>query len=1271
MTKKEEYILQKRIQDLEEKLLHMEGENQRLKDSFSKCHDSYKRSYIFRWSYNDVDQRIIFDESFCKITGYAEINLQSESKGVFEKDLKTFIHRLLDENISEYEKECRLIKDKNMRYFLFRGISNNAKGLSELTGTIIELFSSSFISKKISNGDIKFQTLFNNANLGVGFFELFYDIKGGPTDLKVIDINQAGARAFNQTAEVISGKWLRDFLPIVENFWLDKINKFIEQGQSGSFDSFSEVLNKFLRVSIFPVFDHVFVLLIEDQTKTTNASYEFIKYKNYFDRVLDNLPVAVFAKNIDNNKHTFWNKAFEKITDIKAEEGIGKTDTEIFGEQKGGFFQYMDSDILKTNQRVDYETTYTTSNGDQKFLKIAKLPVEISRNQKTIIGIVEDITDIRNIKNELDNSESYLELAEQMASLARWEYRFNSKKIYYSPQFKIIHNTEIDITIDQYQKFIQEDDLIKIHDLIRESIDQERSTFEIIYRFKTENQGVKHLYSKAHIIRGRNNRPVKILGTVQDVTGVQNIETAIVNSEGRFQTIFNKAPFGMAILDTDGNSISFNNVMRNLFLIPEEKNNFNIFEITHEVDEIQIKQKFSEIFSGSINSFKYKSRFKIYDNSIVWASVTVSAFQSEKSMNALVILDDITDIVVSEVNLRESEQRLRNILDAIPDKIYRLSAQYEITDYYPGEYSDPFEETNTGKNFLGLFEKSIAAEFEKRLKQVIRLGVYSVYTYACNLEGALRFFEARIIKSGSQELIVIIRDNTKNKISERALSDSEEKYRTLTENIQDFILRFDTQGKYLFLNRVACQSLGINKEQVIGKPWYKASFSQRFSEHWGELIGHVVTTQKPFKILLDWKSGQVTRSIEWQINPEYDKSGAVISVLSFGRDITDIKNTEKELIRAKLRAEESDVLKTAFLANMSHEIRTPMNAIMGFSELLKRSDIAPNNVQDYISIISQNSKQLLGIINDVLDISRIESGQVIMNYSYFDLNKLLDELFISFEGKLKEKQIKAVLKKARISPIVLYSDEGKIRQIISNLFDNSVKFTFEGLIEVVYEIIDGNVCIKVKDTGIGIPEEKQEIIFDSFRQADDSFTRQYGGTGLGLSIAKNFVQLLGGEIWVEANMEKGSKFIFSIPIKTEEEFETSENAIDKKYYWKHRNIIFVERDENKYNELKQLLEQYGPKVIHFKTGIEVINYVKENGIVDMIILNACLSDMNGLNVADEIVQFNSSIPVIIQSQNGYPDVKEAAYKAGCVEYLPYNIEPEILLKKIDIYLSVR
>ncbi len=398
-------------------------------------------------------------------------------------------------------------------------------------------------------------------------------------------------------------------------------------------------------------------------------------------------------------------------------------------------------------------------------------------------------------------------------------------------------------------------------------------------------------------------------------------------------------------------------------------------------------------------------------------------------------------------------------------------------------------------------------------------------------------------------------------------------------------------------------------------------------------------------------------------------------------EIKQRKRTEKELIKAKKIAENSDRLKSAFLANMSHEIRTPLNGIIGFSNFLRVKDLSKDKNKEYLEIISSSGQHLLNLINDIIDISKIESGQISLNPARTDLNNLLDELYSFFLSHLQsvgQSNIELILKKG-LSDFAAYIhvDETRLRQILTNLLANAAKFTEKGHIKFGYKLKTENEIpyleFFVKDTGIGLSKEKLDSIFDRFSQADDSITRKYGGTGLGLAISKAFTQMMEGQIWVESKENSGSTFYFTIPYHPSESSE--HDFYDKpkqegEYDWSKYHILIVEDREVSRLFLKVALEETHAN-LHFannaKQAMRLIDNFKR---IDIVLMDIHLPEISGYEITKWIKKRRSDLPVIAQTSNAMADEKEKAFHAGCDDYLTKPIERKKLLVTIDRYIQI-
>jgi PAS domain S-box-containing protein len=401
-------------------------------------------------------------------------------------------------------------------------------------------------------------------------------------------------------------------------------------------------------------------------------------------------------------------------------------------------------------------------------------------------------------------------------------------------------------------------------------------------------------------------------------------------------------------------------------------------------------------------------------------------------------------------------------------------------------------------------------------------------------------------------------------------------------------------------------------------------------------------------------------------SPMYDADKNLIGILGIGRDITQRKRFETELIQAKEDAEESDRLKSAFLTNMSHEIRTPMNGILGFAELLKEPMLTIEEKNEYIDIIEKSGIRLLNLINDILSISKIESGQSEIINSKININELIKEICAFFRPEAAQKGIiLRFIKHLPYNEAVIKTDSNKVSAILTNLIKNAIKFTNTGSIEIGYTNKDSLLEFFVKDTGIGVRPEQKEMIFERFRQGSESLIRNYEGAGLGLSISKGYAEMLGGKIWVETNQDtpisdeltenRGSIFFFTIPYfpVIEENIPVKEIfpyiAIEKQY--ENLKILIVEDD--KVSEL--LISINAGKIAkdlkRVNTGPEAVEFCHIHPDIDLIIMDIKLPGMDGFEATRQIRKFNKDVIIIAQTAFGLSGAREKAIDAGCNEFI--------------------
>lgn len=391
------------------------------------------------------------------------------------------------------------------------------------------------------------------------------------------------------------------------------------------------------------------------------------------------------------------------------------------------------------------------------------------------------------------------------------------------------------------------------------------------------------------------------------------------------------------------------------------------------------------------------------------------------------------------------------------------------------------------------------------------------------------------------------------------------------------------------------------------------------------------------------------------------------------KEVEEHEKTMKDLEIAKNKAEEADKLKSNFLANVSHELRTPMNAISGFSQMLGYDNLSINKRQEYVQLVQENCASLTNLIDDIVDFAAIESGQVNIEIKQFNPHPTLEYLYDHFTKEIikrnKENVVLSYANENSESDILLETDPSRLKQILAILIDNAIKFTEKGHVEFGFvHPNDKEIQFFVRDTGIGIDEKHQKLIFERFRQVDESTTKKYGGSGIGLSVAKSLVELLHGEIFLESTLKRGATFYVNLPFNNNKE-ATREKITPDQFDWSDKTILIAEDKKINFEIFQETLSVTNVNVLWAKNGQEAIDMVKENHKIDVVLLDIQMPVMDGYECARRLKSMTSEIPIIAQTAYALPQDSYKCFDAGCDDYIAKPISLDHFLKKLNKYLS--
>jgi PAS domain S-box-containing protein len=515
--------------------------------------------------------------------------------------------------------------------------------------------------------------------------------------------------------------------------------------------------------------------------------------------------------------------------------------------------------------------------------------------------------------------------------------------------------------------------------------------------------------------------------------------------------------------------------------------------------------------------------------------------------------------------------------------------------------------------------------------------------------------------------VIVFRDQTDDRLKKRLLEESESQFRSLFENHQAVHLLVDPDnGNILHANQAAADFYGWTIDEL--KQMNINQINTGSPEEIRKNMDRVHAAER-FHFTFEHRiaNGQL-RDVELFSSKVVIKGKDYLH--SIVHDVSEKKKVLEELMIAKEKAEESDRLKSAFLANMSHEIRTPLNGILGFTGLLTDEKILTEaKKKEYSNIINKSAESLMHIINDILDISKLESGQLLIENKTIELNKTLDTLHTLYTKKLadngKDHIALNVLKPE--NKTILSTDENRLTQIFTNLLDNAMKFTHSGKIEFgVKSIETEKIQLMVSDTGIGIEKKRHNEIFSQFTQANESISQLYGGTGLGLSIVKKLIELMNGSIELDSEPDRGSTFIFCLPFEAgyepiqdiQQEIISAEKVGSKKI-----RILIVEDDPVSRLYYEEILKRTPYELLFATTGAEALEMANHTS-PRIILMDIRLPDISGMEVVKEIRKVNSRVKIIAQTAYAMASDEKIAMASGCNDFVTKPVSREMLLHKL-------
>ena len=1064
--------------------------------------------------------------------------------------------------------------------------------------------------------------------------------------------------------------------------------------------------------------------IIRDISKRKQAENELKEKSQFIESIVNLSPNILYIYDLEEQKNIYSNEGIQKVLGYSTKE-IKELGDEVVSSlmHPDDFDVYINETFpkflaAKDDEFINHQYRMKDKAGEWHWLDSKEIIYKRNADgtPKQIFGVINDITDRKKTEQELFDSQERLNAFFGNSPVGLVLFDDQYRYVLINEVLQKINGPSME---EHLGKTIDEV-LPKAAPVLKPVLDQILTTGEPILNIELSGEvpsrpgEITHYLVSYFPLSFVDNKPTLIGGVVVEITNLKRAEEKIT----RLSTAVEQSPSVIIITDVNGNFEYTNPQFTEITGYKSHEilgKNVNILK-----SEIQSKEDYKKLWATINAGGNWRGEFlnKKKDGSFFWEAASISAIYDKhgKITNYIKVAEDITERKETEKALKESEDKYRRLISTSSEGFWLIDAQSKTIDvnhslcemlgykkdemlnkspfdFVDGDNLKIFKDqiAKSGSNIHRIYE--ITLRSKKGLEIPTLINATSIQDKEGNSSGSFAFV-TNIVQRKRSEKIQKVLYNISTAI---ATSDN---LNILIEAIRNELGSIiDTTNFYIALHDEESNTFSMPfytdekdavKEFPQGKTLTKyvlktkkpllANKKQRtILEKLGEIEKLGTDSKIWLGVPLKFKGKIIGILVVQSYKDEKAYTIADLKMLEFVSDQISIsvhrKKAEGELKEALKKATESDRLKSAFLATMSHELRTPLNAIIGFSDIIS-DDLSPEEIFKFNKNINTSGNHLLNIVEDLFDITLIESGETKLKNKEVNLNQVLHDTHEIIKAELrknrKENLVLSLINPVENQEFIINTDASKFKQILINLLKNAIKFTAEGYINYGFKIEEPpspKLIFFVEDTGIGISKSKQEMIFDMFRQVEDSHTRTFGGTGIGLSISKKLTELLGGKIWVDSDLGKGSTFYFSIPlIAVKKAIEPKTSTLKMKNNFRGKTALIVEDDESNHAYLKEVLERMGMKTIWAQNGKKSIKYCAENPDISIVLMDINMPIMNGYQATTEIKKSRPHLPIISQTAYAIAGDREKSLAAGCDDYISKPIEKDDLLKLISQYI---
>ncbi|BAP55692.1 PAS domain-containing protein [Thioploca ingrica] len=979
--------------------------------------------------------------------------------------------------------------------------------------------------------------------------------------------------------------------------------------------------------------------------------------------------------------------------------------------------------INKEIKSYQVEQRLLKNNGELFWVNVSVTAIYDSTEMlEALVGIMVDITERKQVESALRQSEERFDLAMQGSNDGLWDWNLDTDSVYFSPRWKQMigfQEQEMSNRFEELINRIHPDDSSLVLAKIEDYLSKKTPVYEVQFRLQHKEGHFIWILSRGIAVWNKQGIAYRFIGTHMDLTAQKQAEQALRESEIYWRNLIEGALIGLLLVDTQGKIIEANPAYAHIVGYPlEELYQLTIWDIT--------PKKYFSLEQKQLHLLKTTGRFGPIEKEYIHkhnylVPVRLSGLLVTRKGKHLIWcnVEDITDQKQAKAKLQNAYRelaRFKTILDITLDSLFMFDdetyrflyvnqgaiqqfgysaeelLQKTLLDLRTELATERFETVvNTLRNHS---QPTTTFETTLQYKEGNQIPV-EIFLQYIQIPGQVKCFVAimrniserkqmeQALRQSKAELEITVAQRTQELQEKQKLLEEQQKFTALVENSNDVIGISTLEGQVSYLNKAGRRLVGLEQNQ---RPLEKTQLTDYLAESlrplWQQAIFPKVLQQEHWEGEVQLRHFQTGQLIETHSNVfivRHPHTGIPLCLATVTRDITEQKRASIQLQQAKEAAEAANRAKSTFLANMSHELRTPLNGILGYTQILSRDRTLSNKHKQGIHIIERSGHYLLTLINDILDLSKIEAGKLELYPVDFNFIHFIQSITEIFQVRAQQKGITFIYEPLSSLPMGIHADDKRLRQILLNLLGNAIKFTHQGQVKLQVGYDKNKVRFQVEDTGIGIAAAEIDKIFLPFQQVGDP-TYRIQGTGLGLAITKKLVELMGSELQVDSVLGQGSLFRIELELPAVVGLETTEPLESQALITGYRGrdelakrykiLVIDDQLENRL-VIVNLLTPLGFEVIEAPHGQEGLDKVQTES-PNLIILDLIMPVMNGFEFVQQLRQISKykEMVVIATSASVFNQYKEESLSAGCNEFIAKPIRAEILFNYLQRYLPL-